>query len=227
MKRTFSLAILVTSLVSFVSADSFSDDFNRADSPNLTGAWDVLAGDIALQNGEAAGRPLSLGLALAQASGNVRGLVFSMDVRANPGAAFSYAALAVGTSGTGAGQGLFIKIQDNDGDGLFDTYGLYTGNNNPSGFSGAMFGVLNQQTSSAKISAHIEGDVVRLNVQTPGASHDLSAAGVNELVLSDRFGFGLSGSAYADNYSAEAVPEPASLAAIGVGIAALLRRRRR
>lgn len=153
-----------------------------------------------------------------------------MDVRAVANGAFSYAALAIGTSGTAPGQGLFVKVQDNNGDGLFDTYGFYTGNNQSSGFSGAMFGVLDNPISRARVSAYVDGDVVRLGIDSDfdGFSNaTTSANGVGELALSDRFGFGISGGAYADNYSATAVPEPASLAAIGVGLAALRRRRRK
>lgn len=228
MKRIFAFATLL-SITTLATATEFADSFNRADSPTLTGNWDVIAGDIAIENGEAAGRPFSPGLALAQAAGNVHGMRFQMDVRAVANGTFSYAALAIGTGGTAPGQGLFVKVQDNNGDGLFDTYGFYTGNNQASGFSGAMFGVLDNPISRARVTAYVDGDVVRLGIDSDfdGFSNaTTSANGVGELALSDRFGFGISGGAYADNYSATAVPEPATLAAIGVGLAALRRRRR-
>lgn len=228
MKRTFAFATLAT--LTTIAAADFNDNFDRADSPTLTGSWDVLAGDLAINQGRVAGRPFSPGLALAQATGSLEGMVFTMDITAQSNGAYSYAAFALGTTGLGAGQGLFVKVQDNNGDGTFDTYGLYTGNNQASGFSGAMFGVLDQPVTSARVTAKIEGNVVRLGVDSDFdnvANASISASGVNDLTLSNRFGIGLSGGAYVDNYSATAVPEPASFAVIGVGLAALKRRKRK
>jgi hypothetical protein len=228
MKRIFSLASLIVITTSAYAID-FADDFNRPDSVDLSGSWDILAGDIGVSGGAAAGRPFSAGLALAQSTGDVRNMMFQMIVRVESSQAYSYAAFAIGTTGTGAGEGLFVKIQDNNGDGMLDTYGFYTGNNQPTGFSGATFGVLDAPTHQARLTAFIDGDHVKMTVDSNlngGSSAMLVAGGVNELVLGDRFGFGVSGAAFIDNYSATAVPEPASLATIGVGLAALRRRRK-
>lgn len=228
MKRTFSLASLIV-ITSSAYAIDFADDFNRPDSVDLTGNWDMLSGGIGQSGGAAIGQLFSAGLALAQTSGDVRSLLFQMDVRVEPTQAYSYAAFAIGTTGTGPGEGLFVKIQDNNGDGMLDTYGFYTGNNQSGGFTGATFGVLDAPTHQARLTAFLEGDLVKMTVDANlngGSSSMLVASGVNELGLGDRFGFGVSGAAYIDNYSATAVPEPASLAAIGVGLAALRRRRK-
>lgn len=227
MKRIFSLSSLLI-LAAVTPAADFVDEFNRPNSATLTGTWDVLAGGIGLSEGAAVGQPFSPGLALAQSAGDVRSMIFQLDVRVEASPGFSYAALAIGTTGTGPGEGLFVKVQDNNGDGLLDTYGFYTGNNQPTGFSGATFGVLPAPAHQARLTAFIEGDEVKLMLDTnqnAGASTTLTVGGVNELTLGDRFGFGVSGSAYIDSYAATAVPEPASLAAIGVGLAALRRRR--
>ncbi|MGA8492313.1 MAG: hypothetical protein WB711_17940 [Terriglobales bacterium] len=126
MKNTFICKILTLAVVAVVSlsatsalAQGASDAFNRA---NLGTNWVVVAGGLTISNHELVGTTSeSLGYRK-----NVGTKAASAVVKLG-GTDLEYGAVAVGN--IASGNNAFVKIQEEDGDGVFEYGAFYTGNN--------------------------------------------------------------------------------------------------
>lgn len=219
------------------SAQFFSDNFNRADDTTLgpnytnhgTGTFTRVIGN---QAGNTSGaNALSLVNSSLYSASYMHG---SASVDAFCGSSLSYVALALGHNGvTTAGNGLFIKVQ---GTGTFTNIGFYTGINGSttsfwtdppifftatSAFASARITVW--ASSATTINLGIDSNFDNTFDQTYSRNLNLGS-----MTFGTRAGLHVFGAnARADNYQVGVVPEPATMAALGLGVAALLRRRRR
>lgn len=237
MRIHISLAALGTCAL---ASAQFTDDFNRADGP-LGANYDLVSGTMPVVSGnKAAGAAGSNGLTLVKASvftGAYDLTTVKADVSlSDTSSSLAYCALALGSDGTAtASHGLFIKLQRQVAGG-FSHIGAYTGagtNTTAISLVGGNFQALASSITAA-----------RMTVRTPTATSlyigldtdfnnvdDVTYTGTLNfptLIVGNRVGlhiFGTTGRM--DNYSATTVPEPATMAALGIGVAALLRRRRK
>lgn len=156
----------------------------------------------------------------------------SVDVAAavQPGG-FGYVALAFGYVGSPI-VSYFIKVQDNNGDGLFDSYGFYTGNNDSS--SSTLFGSLSSPFATGTVQASYSGTIATLSITSAGGVQTYTRDyGGFFPPQSLEVGLGLTGTGIADNLrvgAAVAVPGPIAgaglLPLVAVGGALVMRRRR-
>lgn len=220
-------------------AQTFFDDFNRSDGA-LGANYQTLTGSPTIQ-GNAVGGTSANGLTLVQASaftGAYDQTEVSADVRLlDPGVATTfYAALSLGSDGTTtASHGIFVKLQRQLVGG-FSHIGFYTGAGSNTAaittpgtnfqafatpFAAARFRI--KMTSLTNLYTGID-----TNFDTVDDIVYNSTLNFPTMVVGNRVGlhtFGNSGRL--DNYRATVVPEPATMAALGLGIAALIRKRRR
>ncbi len=225
MRKVIITSVLLA-LAAAAGAQTFSDDFNRANSGTLGSNWTLVSPTTQIINNAATNGSSSLGLSTVNGySAAYTAVTVSADVQSGQSGT-SYVALVFGYASTSAQQAIFIKIQDNDGNGTFDALGFYTGNNVNSGLSG--FGSLSTPFSRAHIAVWAsDANTVNLGVDTDfNGTFDqtYSSTGASSLALGTGVGLGLYGTAIADNYLA-VVPEPATLLVFGLGALALRRRR--
>jgi hypothetical protein len=178
------------------------DDFNRANSATLGANYTIQSGGLSILNNQAVGTSISLSTFNGSAS-----TAAGIDVALRGADSGSYIALTLGYL---SGTSYFIKVQDNDGDGTFDRYAFYGGNNDLNGFIGALNGF---QTGSIDVS--YSGTVAQLIVTANGGTQTFSydygytpgstdvGFGINRLGVADNLRF---------NAAATAVPEPATWA---------------
>jgi hypothetical protein len=228
------IALALATVCGVASAQSFFDDFNRADAGTLGSNWTNQAGSL----GIATNRAISSGGGVNQAT--VNGIsnalgTYTISVDADTGgAAGGYVAIVMGYAGTGMDQSIFFKLQAQTGSGLFSNYAFYTGNNISSGTAyssgGGFFGMA-EAYRTARMTMSVSGlDVtVEVDGNINGSIDNTFTATMNAgfaAGLGTGAGLGIWAAASADNYTV--VPEPGSLVAIAMGIASLafLRRRR-
>ena len=113
------VAVAGVVLLSATSALAGSDAFNR---PRLGNTWVVTAGSLSIAHHEMVGTSLSLGYLTASNNDNAASAVVFLG-----GTDIEYGAVAVGN--IAAGNNAFVKIQEQDGTGMFEYGGFYTGNN--------------------------------------------------------------------------------------------------
>lgn len=217
--------IACTSLCALGNAQFF-DDFDRPDNANLGANWTNQSTSVGIANNFAVNT--GGGLALATVNGfNVSHMSGVLSVDAIAGQTTGYVALVLGYAGTGLNQALFGKVQDNDGDGDFDSFGLYTGNNVT---TGGTFASLTTEFLRGRIYAYMsDADTFTLDVDNNfdtiiDESHSRTGISAFSGSLGTGVGLGMWDSAMANNYNA--VPEPATFAALGLGALALMRRRK-
>ena len=190
-----------------------TDDFNRPNGaglgPNYTnhGSMPSIAGNKAITTYTA-----------LSTYNNSSSTTASVDVALRGYDAGSYVALALGYL---SGDNYFIKVQDNDGDGWFDSYGFYTGNNE-------FLNGLQQLGSfdSGTMSVSYIGTVATLLVTSAGGTESYSydygfAPGSLDV------GLGINRQGVADNLTFQGtatgvpgVPEPATWAMMLMGFGA-------
>ncbi|MCC6660209.1 MAG: hypothetical protein IT437_04915 [Phycisphaerales bacterium] len=164
MKRSVIGAGLVLA-VSSVSLGQWSDDFNRPDGP-IGPDWNVTAGSFAVQGNQ--GRSTASGIQSmthATASAAYTAFPMSVDVICE-GTGLQYVALQ---SGLGGSNNLFIKVQSQDASGMFNTFGLYQGNNGGGwGGAGSGFFTLSAPFAAARMTVTISngGDHLQLDFDT-------------------------------------------------------------
>lgn len=217
------LAIGGLTLASSAMSASFFDDFNRANSANLGANWVNATGSVGIVNNAAQAPSQSTNVALVNGySDTVQNTTISFDVaHSSNTVAFAGAVLGHSSSSMSA----FIKVQDNTSAGNFNRVFFYIGNN---GAGGSLGFVDMTGFSSARIYVGFTGTVATLGVDSnfdtvidQSYSADYGATGFGT-------GAGLTafGDARIDNYAINPVPEPATMAALGLGVAALIRRKR-
>ena len=181
------------------------DNFNRPDGA-LGGNWTIQNGNMVIINNQAAGDPAAgWSFNLATYNGVSSDTVFA-DVYC-VGTTLDYAALILGYASPD--ENAFIKVQGQDGGGMFDHAAFYYGNN-----GGGSFFTLSQPFSSAHMIASLVGDAATLTLDTdfdgvPEQTYTWNYGG-------NAFGTGigmagfLGGSARLDNYGipgGQQVPE--------------------
>ena len=125
---------------------------------------------------------------------------------------------------------LFVKLQDNDGNGSFDSVFFYHGNNLSDGLVGADYYDLSFEVSSTyfQLTNNLDGTVSAF-VQATG---DVIDGTLTNSYTGTGTGLGFYGNGQADNFyggPAAVVPEPSSSAMFGIGALGLFgysRRRR-
>ncbi len=219
--KTLAAAILALSAATAVQAD-LTDDFNRPNAVTPGGAYTVQNGNIRIDNNRAITTSF-VSLATYNNSSSDSALI---DVALRGADAGSFVALSFGLDSAAS---YFIKVQDNNGDGFFDTYGFDTGNND---LSQPLQGLTAFQTGNLDVS--IVGTKATLTIVRAGGfiesfSYDYGFApgsktvgfGINRLGVADNFTF--------DGVAGAPVPEPAAWALLigGFGMAGAAVRRRR
>jgi hypothetical protein len=120
LSNIVSLAVAVGVLLSATSALAGSDAFNR---PKLGNTWVVLSGgSLSIANHELVGTTPSLGYLTTSSSDKAASAVVFLG-----GTDLEYGAVAVGN--IAGGNNAFVKIQEQDGTGMFEYGAFYTGNN--------------------------------------------------------------------------------------------------
>lgn len=221
MKRM--LVLSGTLVASMAASSSFFDNFDRANAPDLGVNWTNMTGTIGI-NGNMAQAPITdTNVALVNGYSDLAAnTAISFDLFHESGTV-SYAAAVLGY--TSQASSIFVKVQDNESNGTFNRAFFYVGDNGAGGGFG--YDDLNPFTS-ARVYVWFTGTVASLGIdtnfdtvldQTYSRDYGTSAWGTGA-------GLGAYGDALIDNYAINAVPEPATLAVLGLGVAALLRRRR-
>lgn len=232
----------------------FYDDFDRPDTSSMYPDWDEQHGDWAVTGGVArsAAGESGTGCSLMTVGGfaDPQPLVqVTVDYDGEPRATYVALVLLYLDNETN----LFIKVQDgyagSPPDGLFDTVYFYTGNNGGTGGSGyntwlpageRVWDDLYPYFSSATLTAWVEGDTVHLAIdrdfdgEPDPADTDLdgepdgfcySRGGIPVAEFGDGVGLAGFNAAWCDDFAI--LPEPATLALVGMGAAGLLAARRR
>jgi hypothetical protein len=123
MKNTLICKIVALAIGVLLSATSAlaqgADAFNR---PHLGGNWVVTAGSLTITSHEMTGTSLSLGYLKGSATATAASAVVKLG-----GTDVEYGAIALGN--IAGGSNAFVKIQEQNGDGMFEYGGFYTGNN--------------------------------------------------------------------------------------------------
>ena len=182
------------------------DDFNRVDG-TLGGAWTDRVPGIIIQNSFARTNLGATNWSLSTHNGigvneaMARVYLFGSGVVQYAGFAFNYA---------DAQEFIFIKVQDNDGDGLFDTGACYTGNS--SGGFGLGFFFLSGTFSEATLHVNVNADrsvIISLTDLAGGGANQKYVCAGAPAVNGSHFGIVSYGGALMDDVTVEAVdPEP-------------------
>ena len=117
--KIVALAIAGGVSLSATSAMAGSDAFNR---PHLGTGWVVTAGTLSISNHKLVGTSGSLGYLKASSNDTAASAVVVLG-----GTDLEYGAVALGN--IGAGNNAFVKIQEQNGSGMFEYGAFYTGNN--------------------------------------------------------------------------------------------------
>ena len=118
------VAVAGVVLLSATSALAGSDAFNR---PELGNTWVVTAGSLSIVRHEMVGTSLSLGYLTGSSNDKAASAVVFLG-----GTDLEYGAVALGN--IGVGPNAFVKIQEQNGTGMFEYGAFYTGNNFPGYF---------------------------------------------------------------------------------------------
>jgi hypothetical protein len=166
---------------------NWSDDFNRPNSATLGADWlTQTAPDMAIVGnlGKATGTSPNQWTMHALASVPYAQAVAKVDI--TPYATGHFVALIFGAGGTNT---VFLKVQDNNSDGILDTFGFYTGiNGSPWPGATVGFGTLAIPTAQARVTCYFtnNGDSAHIDLD-----HNFDGTPEEQLVSNGLLGSGL------------------------------------
>ena len=240
MKHTLTLAAIALSTAAF--SQNFFDDFNRAD--GAPGAnWVNMGGPpMTIMSNEITGSGTGNGLSLVDSaafSASFDMTIVQADLRVTDNSStLAYAAVAIGHNGLlTTGNGIFVKLQRQVLGPNFSHIGIYTGNgiNNTTAIvtTGGNFQALASPFAAARMTLRANSPTelyTGLDTDFNGTDEFsyTSTLNLGSLVLGNRVGMHFWGNlSRGDNFNANVVPEPATIAVLGLGALGLLLRRRK
>lgn len=238
--RTLSSAALLLALASIANAQSFFDDFNRADSGDLGANWThQWTYPLGIDDNEAYSVTGNFGWASVNGISNSIGTyTMSMDVSTD-GANNGQVGFQMARAGNGGMQSVtFIMVamwqQNNGPPGFWSSYAFDSGNGfNVGGYTvGGGYHLHAFSYRTARLTMSMSGSDVTVEVDggINGSIDDTFTATVGPTMMSmlgTGAGLGVLGTNRADNFNLVAVPEPATFVSIGGGLAILVLLRRR
>lgn len=215
----FALAILATPIVS--TANVVLDDFNRANSTNMGPNWTEVSGDCAISGNRATCSGLGVTLYNGATSNAISADVYSTA------ASSDYVALVLGYADPS--NSLYIKLQNQDNVAGFEAIGFYFGNNGSNNGAWADSDFVTSALPNilqANMLVSLVGTDLILDLDTNFDSvADYHFVHNNVPVGLLGTGIGIGGwtgtTAFIDNFAVASVPEPATLALMGLGFVGL------
>ncbi len=174
--------LLAAAIATPLTAQSASDDFNRANSTNMGPDWVEVDGDTEIDgNRGKANSPWWTGwMHHASLTGPYQDAVQTLEVFTNGGGGDSVALMA--GLDPASWDCVYVKLQDNDGNGLFDRVFFYRGVNGGSWGGTSAFFDLATQTADAGLTLSFanNGDEAVLDLvnHATGATEQFRAGGI-------------------------------------------------
>ena len=205
------------------------DDFNRADSTSMGANWTEQWQDFRIESNQARSNDKALMTYVGATSNSI-----SIDVFHNGSTTqVQYCALVLGYQDNN--NNLFCKIQDNDVDGGYEFFLFTFGNNgqNAGAWTGGTQIWYPSEFTAARMTASLIGTTVTVDIDTDfdgTAEYTFSRGNVPTALIGSGIGLGGWGDPKMDNFRAQIIPEPLSMAFMGsafVGVVGWRMRRRR
>jgi hypothetical protein len=222
MKKLIGI-LMVLALVGFggMPALAFVDDFNRPNSSDLGPNWTQQIGTMGISANQAASAGYGSNYATVNGfSGSYLSTQVSVDAHdINTGLA--YVALMFGIANDT--QSIFVKVQDQGGNGYFNSAFFYYGHQ-----GSGIYLSLDTPFRDGRISAWAsDADTIWLGIDSNFDSvfeQTYSDTGWSSKTLGTGVGLGMFGDVRADNFSTEGrqMPEPATMLLLGSGLVGLI-----
>lgn len=203
-----------------LAAQSASDDFNRPNSTSMGSDWDESNGAVDIDNNQAKfDSPWSNGFMYhTSMTGNYADSIMSMDFTINGFGGDNVGMIAGLNPATWSG--VHVKLQDNDGDGLFDRV-FFNAAFNAGNWNGSSlwFDLLTPVASGTMtLSFSSAGDTADLTITSTGGSESFAGSGILSFpfpITGNQFGIGGMGDSWIDNWNCTVGPQGPALAVGG------------